>query len=497
MIQVIGPRLHHPATFGKVLGIVVDRPDPIPLTVRKLALDGIAAPSELIEQRGSHAPKPVRRHIGGPIPQPTQCCVQRVVTHWAIGGALTRKEEEIRARQWLQLSQQRHCLRGQRYDVRLPRLHLVRRDPPLTLQEIEIFPGRVAEFAWADKDQRCKPQRELRDESPVVAIDGSQKRTHLFRVFDGSEMLDLPRRKSTTQLTEDVRLRSPGNDRVPQRLTAVAQNPSRGLVGVLLLQPPQALQNAHGRDLSDRYFADPREDISLQAAEDPIVVRRRPIPRECRIPLSGDDLERILLPREPLLGQPALGGRINPDGELCPQFRTALPRCFQRDGGKRPYREALLPSAEAVLDALPFAAARRDLQIQAVAVEQFVGLFAGLSIEQRVMRERHIRALGTASELEGESMLPGALSCGELPRAVTPRADSLRGSGIAIVRPTSSNSLESASSVLVRFPEQRRARRKKRLQISGLQRGGKGGTRTLDPGIMSAKTASINVDAYQ
>src|SRR5579872_5972863 len=43
-----------------------------------------------------------------------------------------------------------------------------------------------------------------------------------------------------------------------------------------------------------------------------------------------------------------------------------------------------------------------------MAVEQFVDLLAGLSVEQRVVRERHREALGTASGLEGESMLPGA-----------------------------------------------------------------------------------------
>ena len=68
----------------------------------------------------------------------------------------------------------------------------------------------------------------------------------------------------------------------------------------------------------------------------------------------------------------------------------------------------MLSSAEAILDAPPFAAARRDLQVQAVAIQRSIGLVAELGVEQREMRERHREALGTASELEGESMLPGA-----------------------------------------------------------------------------------------
>lgn len=136
------------------------------------------------------------------------------------------------------------------------------------------------------------------------------------------EMSDLPWRQGAAQLTEDVRVRSASHDRVPQRLTAVAQDPACSLVGVLMLESSQALQN--------------------------------------------------------------------------------------------------------LLDAPPFAAARRDLQIQAMAVEKLVGPFAGLRLEQRVMRERHCEALGTASGLEGESMLPGAPPSEELPRVVTPRGGSLR-----------------------------------------------------------------------
>ena len=88
---------------------------------------------------------------------------------------------------------------------------------------------------------------------------------------------------------------------------------------------------------------------------------------------------------------------------------------------KRPHGEALLSAAEAVLDAPPFAARRHDLQMQAMAVEQFVGLFAGLSVEQRAVGERHWEALGTASGLEGESMLPGARAIGGVTPGSYPR----------------------------------------------------------------------------
>lgn len=97
MIQVVRPGLHHSAAFGNVLGIVINCSDSISFSMRKLAFNGIATPPQLIEQRGGHAPKPVRCHIVRPVTQPTERCVQRVVTHWALGGALTREEEETRA----------------------------------------------------------------------------------------------------------------------------------------------------------------------------------------------------------------------------------------------------------------------------------------------------------------------------------------------------------------------------------------------------------------
>ena len=48
VIKVVRPRLHHPAAFGKVLGVVVNCSDSIPFSMRKLALDGIATPTELV-----------------------------------------------------------------------------------------------------------------------------------------------------------------------------------------------------------------------------------------------------------------------------------------------------------------------------------------------------------------------------------------------------------------------------------------------------------------
>src|SRR5579863_5020131 len=152
-------------------------------------------------------------------------------------------------------------------------------------------------------------------------------------------------------------------------------------MGILILESSQALENVHGSDLSDRHFADPRKYVSLQAAENSIAMRWHPIGRECRVPLSSNHLKRFILYPELPLGQPTLGARVSTCRELSSQFHTALPCRFQRNGGKGPHREALLSSAEAILDAPPFAAARRDLQVQAMAIEQFVDLFVGLSVE--------------------------------------------------------------------------------------------------------------------
>jgi hypothetical protein len=70
-------------------------------------------------------------------------------------------------------------------------------------------------------------------------------------------------------------------------------------------------------------------------------------------------------------------------------------------------------------------------------------------------------ALGIASQLEGESMLPGGQARHDprsYPRAVTRGGTSLGRSQIEIVRATLPNSVERSSSVSMRFPRQRNVR---------------------------------------
>ena len=62
-VQIVGPRLHHLAAPGQVLGKVVRGTDIVALGVRKLALDRVAVPALLVEQCRGHAAKAVAGHF--------------------------------------------------------------------------------------------------------------------------------------------------------------------------------------------------------------------------------------------------------------------------------------------------------------------------------------------------------------------------------------------------------------------------------------------------
>ena len=156
--QVVRPKIHHPAPVLDELGAVVGGAQGIGYGVGKLVFDHVPINAKLFMQdRPGHRPKAVPGHLGF-----------RVVAHAAQGGihggithALLRiaacENMPAPAREWVQLLQDRHGLRGQGHEVRrrdaltLPSLHAFGRNVPFTLFKVDFGPFRLPQLARANE----------------------------------------------------------------------------------------------------------------------------------------------------------------------------------------------------------------------------------------------------------------------------------------------------------------------------------------------------------
>src|SRR4051812_16688332 len=107
-------------------------------------------------------------------------------------------------------------------------------------------------------------------------------------------------RQRASQVRRRVAGRPAGGDCVPHNLTAVLVCAVRRIKGAAFLEPSQNLEKLGGGDVGYRALAEPWEYIVLQALDDLVSVRRRPIWGVLLEPLSGDGLEGIFQLRAPL-----------------------------------------------------------------------------------------------------------------------------------------------------------------------------------------------------
>ena len=79
-------------------------------------------------------------------------------------------------------------------------------------------------------------------------------------------------RERTFQVAGWIAFSSSGGNRIAEDLPAVAQGAVGGFQGAPLFDPANHFQQLRGGDVGYRRTADPGEDVSLQAADDPVAM---------------------------------------------------------------------------------------------------------------------------------------------------------------------------------------------------------------------------------
>ena len=74
----------------------------------------------------------------------------------------------------LNLAQHRDYLMGERHRMRAAHFHLVRRDRPDPLFDVEFFPLRPAQFARADEHMRQNSQGRASEGVTVIVVDSAE-----------------------------------------------------------------------------------------------------------------------------------------------------------------------------------------------------------------------------------------------------------------------------------------------------------------------------------
>ena len=118
---------------------------------------------------------------------------------------------------------------------------------------------------------------------------------------------------------------------------------------------------------------------------------RHPAWRELRVPLARDGLEALRTRLRELSRLAGLAG-IDPGGELLTGHVALRADGFESHLGIDAEREAVLPTAVAVLPALPLPPGRADFEVQAAAVEQLKGFGSRLGRAECGVGQRHVGA---------------------------------------------------------------------------------------------------------
>ena len=66
--------------------------------------------------------------------------------------------------------------------MRLPHFHFFWGDSPGRIGNIKLLPTRMSQLAGANKGMCCKTERNLRDQAPVVGVDGARFVANVLRL---------------------------------------------------------------------------------------------------------------------------------------------------------------------------------------------------------------------------------------------------------------------------------------------------------------------------
>ena len=206
----------------------------------------------------------------------------------------------------------------------------------------------------------------------MVTRDGAEQGGDLFGIRDAGEVLRLAAGEEATQLLSGIGLYPSLADGPAEDLADVLAYPVGGFKMPPFLQAGEDGLDVGRVDLGEGSLSQPGEDMLFQPAEDLGEVLRDPGRFHLSHPVFGDRRKRVdsfgLLG---LLGLPDFR-RILAPGDLLASFAAALAGGLEAHFRIHAQRHGLSATADAVIEAPPFLGLRRDEEIHATTVGEFV-----------------------------------------------------------------------------------------------------------------------------
>ncbi len=244
-------------------------------------------------------------------------------------------------------------------------------EAPLGAVPVDVLPAHGPQLARPDEEVGQQPEGRLDRGAAPEGIEHPQDGPHGLGVGRRGHVAGPVRGQGPAQRRRGVLQGPPRGDGIAQHLADVLPDPVGALQRPAGLDGPQHLQDLRGRDLVHRALADAGEDVVLQAQHHTPPVACGPPAQVALDPLPGHLLEG---------GRPLAGARGGPAA-------GAQPGLPQADGGVGPQGQTLLLAVEAVLEPPELAPGGRDLQVEALAIEEAVGLVPRLGVADRQVGE--------------------------------------------------------------------------------------------------------------
>ena len=358
---------------------MISSTDRVFFRVGKLALDHIGTVAQFVQRRRSYGPEAMPGHAAV-IAHPVECEEDRIFAD-RLDRPPARKDQFTAAIERVQLPERLDRLPRQRDMMRCLGLHALSRDRPFGLVEVDLRPGRAAQFIGPYKRQRqqleCQPGLYV----AVVGVDARQQtgqvvgpqRRHGLGLGLGFQR--------PSKVASRVAVAAPGGDGKTKYLTASARHLMRRLDGAPRLNAPQSGQQFGRGDISDRAMADLRENEHLEALEGVTVVLGRPFRLDVLQPCTGNAGEIVVrsLTHGPLLRLPRRRWVAAGCDELADLF-AFFTRLFQRHVGIHAEGQELFLTRKPVFKAPPALVGRCQQQVQAAPVRELLGLAGGLCL---------------------------------------------------------------------------------------------------------------------
>lgn len=282
----------------------------------------------------------------------------------------------------------------------LPHLHLLGRNRPKRLLEVDLAPFPLPKFPRPDEHQRCQAEG-ISDHRPptCIGVDRPEKVRHPFGIHDRGPVAQLGRGVGIPKRKRDVFGHTFRDDRVVENLSAGPQRPVTCVDRAPFLDLVQGALEIRRRDLIDGLFPKKGKDVVAKPTFD-MLDGNRLEPRPSRLqPFLGDRLKGCFDGYGGLLPFLLMLGRVDPLSQEKAGFVGEVPSPLDFDSINHPSAKGNVGvdsncqhsflTLEGVLHPPALPTGGGNDQVEPISVAQLVVLGAGLRVPDLGIGQLH------------------------------------------------------------------------------------------------------------